>query len=88
MDNTLWDFTGNTDLTTGQITYEDGVSLYINNVLVPWFFPGSTSPGPESVTYTGPTGGQNFSLVYGEDDGAPAVLTSNLTAVPERGPGR
>ena len=35
------------------------------------------------MTYTGPTGGQNFSLVYGEDDGAPAVLTSNLTAVPE-----
>ena len=65
------------------IDHDDGVSLYINNVLLPGFTANSTPPDVEHEIYYGPTGVQSFSLVYGEDDGPPAVLTSNLTNVPE-----
>ncbi len=72
--------------TNGQnftVTHDDGTTMIVGGVTVV-NVPGPTSPDITSVTYTGPTGFENFTFLYGEADTAPAVYQTNLVgAVPE-----
>ncbi len=77
---------GQVSVTNGQqfqIGHDDGFELMIGT----WDFaqPGPTSYVLTTVTYTGASGNQPFSLAYGECCGAPAYLTVDLplSSVPE-----
>jgi hypothetical protein len=81
----LFEFTGSVYLPAGTVidaTHDDGVNLYLSGL-------GEviTAGGPTSAdlsTYTvGTTGTYSFVMDYAETNGAPAQLTSNLTATPE-----
>ena len=80
----LFQFTGSTYLPAGFVidaSHDDGINLYLNGAEV------ITAGGPTTAdlsTYTvGTTGTYSFVLDYAETNGAPAQLTSNLTATPE-----
>jgi PEP-CTERM motif len=80
LDNTIFNFTGNVSVTTGQtftVGHDDGLTLVIGALTV------IDEPSPTSFvttveTYTGPTGTLPFQLVYGECCGAPADLSISL----------
>jgi len=82
MNNTILEFTGNITVSSGQsftFTHDDGMLLTINGQAVI----NSVSPIPptsDTGTYTGNAGTYAFTLIYAENNGAPAVLTG---AVPE-----
>jgi hypothetical protein len=84
MDNfttgTLVEFTGLVTVTNGMtftVTHDDGLTLIIGGVNL-GFNPGPTAPVTSTATYTGPSGNQPFTLVYGEVSGGPAVLQVDL----------
>jgi hypothetical protein len=88
LDNTFFEFTGTVSVTTGQMFtagHDDGLTLVIAGIPV-ISAPGGTAFALTTSTYTGPTGNEPFTLVYGESFGAPAALILNLplsSAVPE-----
>jgi PEP-CTERM motif len=84
LNNTVFEFKGSTNLIAGQtyeVTHDDGAILYLDgsstNVL------GANSGNPtvadESTFTVGTTGLYSFDLLYAEVNGAPAVLTSDMT---------
>jgi hypothetical protein len=88
LNNTLFEFNGKYTAPAGGTTvtfnHDDGVSLYLDGstIAVPGLTPGSTNVVNESVHLPGGT--HNYQFVYGEDDGPPAVLGTQLpTAIPE-----
>ena len=94
LNNTIWEFTGNTHLTAGTtytVTHDDGVYLYLdgsmNNVLLP--FNSGTPTASENSTFTvASTGNYAFELEYTEINGAPGLLdapfaATGSTATPE-----
>ena len=89
LDNTFFEFTGTVAVTTGDTFtagHDDGLTLVIGGSTV-IDAPGPTSFATTTETYSGPSGNQPFTLVYGECCGAPADLTIsglNLTSpIPE-----
>lgn len=84
LNNTLFEFTGSALFTNGQsynLGHDDGAILYIggtssSNIVINQ--PGPTSFVSSPYTYTGPTGVQNFTFLYGETSGAPAVFATDL----------
>lgn len=88
LDNTLWEFTGSAFFTNGesfQVAHDDGTIMYVNGSIV-LNAPGPTSPVLSTFTYTGPTGLESFTYLYGEVQGPPAVFDTTLgvpPAVPE-----
>jgi hypothetical protein len=94
LDNTLWKFTGTAFFTNGQTftaEHDDGTIMYVGgttaaNIVINQ--PGPTSFNTNSYTYTGPTGVESFTFLYGETSGAPAVYETNLVPlVPTPEPG-
>lgn len=92
LDNTLWEFTGSAFFTNGQtfqLAHDDGAILYVGGTAagnVVLSAPGPTSPTLSSFTYSGPTGIESFTYLYGETSGAPAAFDTTLgvpPAVPE-----
>jgi hypothetical protein len=91
LDNTLWEFTGTALFTNGQtynVGHDDGAILYIGGTSAGNIFlnqPGPTSFVSTPYVYTGATGLQSFTFLYGETSGAPAVFETNLvgSTVPE-----
>jgi hypothetical protein len=88
LDNTLFWFNSKYTAPVGGVTvtftHDDGVSLYLDGstTAVPGLTPGSTNVVNESVHLPGGT--HSYQLVYGEDDGPPAVLGAKLpAAIPE-----
>ena len=92
LDNTLFDFTGETYVTAGTkyfVTHDDGTIMYLNGVAV------VNRPGPtpaDTDYYTATTSGHAaFNFLYSEVDNAPAVYQTNLadaspvSPVPEPG---
>jgi len=80
MDPHLIEFTGTVSVTNGQqftVTHDDGLTLIIGGVDL-GFSTGPTSPITNTATYTGASGNQPFTLVYGECCGGPAVLQVDL----------
>ena len=87
-DGTLFDFTGNTYLTSGQsitLSHDDGALLYFNGVLVPGGTGGSgqTVAGQSPFIYTGPSGYGTFEIIYDSNYLPPAELVSNIAPTPE-----
>jgi hypothetical protein len=92
VDNDLFQFIGTTSLANGTYTFEhdDGFLLYLNGVEVV-SEPGETAAatttlcvGTTGCTYNiASTGGavESFQLDYGESNGPPAVLATNLPLV-------
>jgi hypothetical protein len=79
MDDTLWVISGTATVTNGETFtsgHDDGLTLVIGGVTV-INAPSSTAFNLTSGTYTGATGPEAFSLVYGECCGAPASLSVN-----------
>jgi hypothetical protein len=84
LDNTLWEFTGTAFFTNGQkfnVEHDDGTVMYVGgtgagNLVLNQ--PGPTSFNTSTYTYTGPTGNEAFTFLYGETSGAPAVYETNL----------
>lgn len=84
LNNTLWEFTGTAFFTNGetfQLAHDDGAILYVNGVAI-LTAPGPTAPTLSSVIYTGPTGMESFTFLYGETHGAPAVFDTTLGVAP------
>ena len=84
LDNTLWEFTGSAFFTNGQtfqVAHDDGTIMYVNGSIV-LNQPGPTSPVLSTITYTGPTGMEDFTFLYGEVFGAPAVFDTTLGVAP------
>ncbi len=88
INNDVMLFTGQTWLTHGatyNFAYDDDYFLSIDGTTVA----GSGLPvavgGDSAVAYTwlGSSGYYDFSLLYGEENGGPAVLDTNLTVTPE-----
>lgn len=81
----LFEFTGSAYLPAGFVitaSHDDGVNLYLSGLGEVITAGGPTSD--ELSTYTvGTSGTYSFVLDYAETNGAPAQLTSNLTATPE-----
>lgn len=84
LNDTIFEFKGFTELTAGQtyeVTHDDGAILYFDgsstNVL------GASSGNPTSAEASsfsvGTTGLYSFDLLYAEVNGAPAVLTTDMT---------
>jgi hypothetical protein len=77
---TLFRLTGNTYFNTGQgftIQHDDGVTLIVAGLKVV-DEPNPTAPIVTLGTYTGPEGFQDFTIIYGESDTAPAVFKTDL----------
>jgi hypothetical protein len=88
LNNTLFEFNGKYTAPAGGVTvtynHDDGVSLYLDGSTsaLSGLTPGSTNVVSESVHLPGGT--HSYQLVYGEDDGPPAVLGGKLpVAIPE-----
>lgn len=84
LDNTLWEFTGSAFFTNGQtftVAHDDGTIMYVNGSIV-LNQPGPTPPTLSTFTYTGPTGMESFTYLYGETSGAPAVFDTTLGVAP------
>lgn len=87
LDNTLFEINGAFAAPTGGMTvgfrHDDGVSLYLDGSTtpVPGLTPGPTSPVLQNVFLPG--GSHTYELIYGEDDGPPAVLSATMPSVPE-----
>lgn len=85
LNNTIFDFTGTTYLnagTTYTVTHDDGMYLYLTgNGLNDYLAINSGAPtAADASTFTVLTSGTyNFDLLYSEVNGAPAVLSGNLT---------
>jgi len=80
----LFRFTGTTFLTLGQIvniTNDDGINLYIDNVLV--IAAGSPTATGNENWVSNVSGVHSFILDYAETNTAPAHLTSNILPTPE-----
>ena len=80
LDNTIFNFTGNVSVTTGQtftVGHDDGLTLVIGGLHV-IDEPNPTSFVVTNEVYTGPSGTLPFQLVYGECCGAPADLSISL----------
>lgn len=89
MNNTIIEFTGTVSVTHGEtftVEHDDGLTLKIGSDTV-IDAPGPTSATLTTETYTGASGNETFTLVYGECCGPPAVLNVSLplTAAPEPG---
>jgi len=81
LNNTIFEFTGFTDLVAGQtynVIHDDGAILYINGVAV--INAGAPTAAETSTFVAAATGTFSVDLLYAEVNGAPAVLTSNLVA--------
>jgi hypothetical protein len=75
----LWAFSGTALFTSGTITHDDGITLYIDGGIAsgtPFF----TDAGPTNVvdSITGISGVHQFQLIYGECCGQPAILKSGV----------
>lgn len=84
LNNTLWEFSGSAFFTNGQtfqVAHDDGTIMYVNGSIV-LNQPGPTPPALSTFTYTGPTGMENFTFLYGEVQGAPAVFDTTLGVAP------
>lgn len=85
LDNTLFEFNGTYTAPAGGVTvgfrHDDGVSLYLDGstTAVPGLTPGPTPPISQNVFLPGGT--HTYQLIYGEDDGPPAVLIASLPSV-------
>ena len=76
MDDTLTYLTGTVSVSNGEtftVQHDDGLTLIIGGHTV-ISAPGATSPASTTGTYTGASGNESFQLIYGEIEGAPAVL--------------
>jgi len=81
LNNTIFEFTGFTDLVAGQtynVIHDDGAILYINGVAV--INAGAPTAAETSTFVAAATGTFSVDLLYAEVNGAPAVLTSDLVA--------
>jgi hypothetical protein len=88
LNNTIFEFTGDTSLVAGQtyeVTHDDGAILYVNGVEV--INSGGPTSQDVSTFIASATGTFSFDLLYAEVNGAPGVLTSDLplAATPEPG---
>ncbi len=86
-DTTVFEFTWVQPTTSGgTVSHDDGVSLFDITTNSGNLIPGNSAPTALDVT-TLPTliAGDNYELWYVEANGAPSVLTLNLTSVPEPG---
>jgi hypothetical protein len=87
----LFKFEGTAFFTNGQsftVAHDDGLTAYVGgtgsgNLVIN--APGATAPATTTGTYTGPTGNQSFTFIYGECCSAPAVFQTTLVPnnVPE-----
>ncbi len=80
LNNTLFRFTGTVSVTNGQMftfAHDDGLTFVIGTDTVV-NDPGPTPSSNTTGTYSGPSGNESFTLVYGEACGPPAVLEVNL----------
>ena len=81
LNNTIFEFTGYTDLVAGQtytVTHDDGAILYIDGVAV--INAGAPTSQEVSSFVAANTGTFSVDLLYAEVNGAPGVLTSSLVA--------
>lgn len=81
LNNTIFEFTGYTNLVAGQtyeVTHDDGAILYINGVAV--INAGAPTSAEVSSFVASATGTFSVDLLYAEVNGAPGVLTSDLVA--------
>jgi PEP-CTERM motif len=79
LNNTVFEFTGDTSLVAGQtyeVTHDDGAILYVNGVEV--INSGGPTSADTSTFVASATGTFSFDLLYAEVNGAPGVLTSDL----------
>lgn len=88
LDNTLWEFTGTAFFTNGesfQVAHDDGLIMYVGGTAAGNIVlndPGPTSPTLSTFTYSGPTGMESFTYLYGECCGAPAAFDTTLGVAP------
>ena len=88
LNNTLWEFTGTAFFTNGetfQVAHDDGLIMYVGGTAagnIVLNAPGPTPPTLSTFTYTGATGLQSFTYLYGETHGAPAVFDTTLGVAP------
>jgi len=89
IDNSFIELTGMASFTNGQtftVTHDDGVAMQVGSLTV-FSVPGPTAPVTTTATYSGSTGNSTFTIAYGEVQGPPAVLETNLVpalnSVPE-----
>jgi hypothetical protein len=81
-DGSLWEFSGTGIFTSGTITHDDGISLYLDGSTTATFSAAGATNQTDSIT--GVSGLHSFVLIYGECCKAPAVLQSNIVSpVPE-----
>lgn len=85
----LMEITGTAAVTNGEsftVSHDDGLTLTIGGDTVV-NAPGPTADTVTTGTYTGATGNEAFTLIYGECCGAPAVLETTIipATVPEPG---
>jgi hypothetical protein len=84
-DGTLLVLTGTAYLINGQtimFSHDDGVNVYINGVAA--ILAGTETDADQApFVYTGVTGAYDFELIYNSNYAPPAVLESNVSAVPE-----
>ena len=82
--NTFWEITGVVTVTHDEsfsITHDDGASLYINGQTI--FHSGNPTVAITSTgEFTGASGNYDFTLIYGQCCGLPAVLEGNLPFTP------
>jgi hypothetical protein len=81
LNNTIFEFTGFTNLVAGQtysVTHDDGAILYIDGVAV--INAGAPTSAELSSFVASATGTFSVDLLYAEVNGAPGVLTSDLVA--------
>lgn len=85
LNNTVWDFAGTTYMTQGDmysVTHDDGMYLWVNGMQV--ISSGAPTPADtSSFTWTGTSGAYSFNLLYAEENGAPAVIDTNIAQTPE-----
>jgi len=84
IDNGLFEFTGTTFLTLGQIIHvsnDDGINLYIDGVGV--ILAGSPPSSGNETWMSTLSGSHAFTLDYVESNAAPAHLTSDILPAPE-----
>jgi hypothetical protein len=84
MNDTVFEFKGFTELIGGQtyeVTHDDGAILYLDGSSTDVLGAGSGNPtSAEASTFSvGTTGLYSFDLLYAEVNGAPAVLTTDMT---------
>ena len=82
--NTFWEITGVVTVTHDElfsVTHDDGASLYIDSEKI--FQSGApTVAKMSSGTFTGASGNYDFTLIYGQCCGLPAVLQTDLPFTP------